>query len=132
MADRTARLRGARRGLSPGSRHRRAGRARRMERQSDKHGRRLDEAMEHEVEPETTLSRRAVRARSDLAVHLRPSIFPATAEVVIACAQEEGAPPDLIDALMTLPWGATFHTTEEVWEALGGHTEHRPSHLEAP
>lgn len=143
-----------------------------MERQSDKHGPRLDDAMEHEVEslthgapiesrvdpgremedaaddepyPEgiieeidpddefaTTLPRRDVRARSDLAVHLRPSIFPATAEVVLACAQEEGAPPDLIEALMKLPWGATFHTTEEVWEALGGHTEHRPSHLDAP
>jgi hypothetical protein len=143
-----------------------------MERQSDKHGPRLDEAMEREVEslthgapiesrvdpgremedaaddepypegiieeidpddePETTLPRRDVRARSDLAVHLRPSIFPATAEVVVACAQEEGAPPDLIEALMGLPWGATFHTTEEVWEALGGHTEHRPTHVEAP
>jgi hypothetical protein len=135
-----------------------------MERQSDKHGPRLDDAMSREVESLThgapiesridprremedggdgeptpegvieeldapanadALSHFDVRRRSELAIALRPSIFPATRTELVECAQEEGAAPDLVDALARLPEARAFRTTEEVWEALGGHREHR-------
>jgi len=71
------------------------------------------------------LSRTDVRRRSDLAVHLRPSIFPASRAEIIACAREEDAPVNLIWALEGLPSGVAFETTEEIWEALGGRHEER-------
>jgi hypothetical protein len=137
-----------------------------MERQSDKHGPRLDEAMEHEVESITrgapiesrtdpgremedagdgepmaegviealdaspsavadSLTHFDVRRRSELAISLRPSVFPATRDTLVECARDEGAAPDLVEALTRLPLARTYRTTEEVWEALGGHREHR-------
>jgi hypothetical protein len=135
-----------------------------MERQSDKHSPRLDDALEHEVESLTrgapiearadpsremeaagdgepaaeavlgtadeppgagSLSRADVRRRSDLAVHLRASIFPATRADIVECAREESAPDDLLEALASLDPVRSFHTAEEIWEALGGEREER-------
>ena len=67
-----------------------------------------------------SLSRADVRRRSDLAVHLRPSIFPATRADIVECAREESAPDDLLEALASLDPVRSFHTAEEIWEALGG------------
>ena len=64
-------------------------------------------------------------ARSRLAAHLRPSIWPADREALVACAEELNAPPDLLAQLRSLPDG-TFTHTEAVWEALGGKVESRP------
>jgi hypothetical protein len=64
-------------------------------------------------------------ARSRLASHLRPSIWPADREELLRCAQELNAPPDILDQLRRLPDG-TFTHTEAVWEALGGKVESRP------
>ncbi|MEN3314481.1 MAG: hypothetical protein V7605_715 [Acidimicrobiaceae bacterium] len=66
-----------------------------------------------------------VEARSLLAVHLRPSVWPADRPALVACAQETNAPSWLIDGLTTLPDGVYTHT-EAVWEALGGRVELRP------
>jgi hypothetical protein len=66
-----------------------------------------------------------VEARSVLAASLRPSIWPADREALVACAREEDAPGWLIDRLAQLPDG-TFSHTEAVWEALGGRVEFRP------
>ena len=74
---------------------------------------------------EALLDHDEAEARSRLAAHLRPSIWPADREAVVACAQELNAPPDLLDQLRRLPDG-TFSHTEAVWEALGGKVESRP------
>jgi hypothetical protein len=72
-----------------------------------------------------SLSHADVRRRSDLAMHLRPSIFPATRAAILECAREEGAPDDVLDVLETLDSVRSFRTTEEIWEALGGEREAR-------
>jgi hypothetical protein len=74
---------------------------------------------------EDVLGHDEVEARSRLAAHLRPSVWPADREALVACAQEMHAPPSVIDRLRQLPEG-TFTHTEAVWEALGGRVEYRP------
>lgn len=137
-----------------------------VERGSDKHGRLLDEALDHETlslrqgspaesraderrlqedggdgepSPDALLTSSAdygglshdeVEARSDLARHLRPSIFPAAAPVVRQSAIELGADQQTVAALETLP-DRTYQNVGEVWEALGGHTEAREHDLPA-
>ena len=64
-------------------------------------------------------------ARSRLASYLRPSIWPADRETLVACATDLNAPPDVLDRLRSLPDG-TFSHTEAVWEASGGRVESRP------
>src|SRR5688572_3456838 len=101
-----------------------------MERGSDVHSPRLDEQMQHETESITrgkpsearaeefremeeagdeilagSLRQDAVRERSELARHLRGSIFPATRAAVVQCAIDEQAPDDMVEALRGLPEG---------------------------
>ncbi len=76
------------------------------------------------VDDEDVLDYDEVEARSILASSLRPSIWPADREALVACAREEHAPGWLIDRLGQLPDG-TFSHTEAVWEALGGRVEFR-------
>lgn len=66
-----------------------------------------------------------VEARSLLATHLHPSVWPADREALLASARENNAPGWLLDELSSLPEG-TFTHTEAVWEALGGRVEFRP------
>jgi hypothetical protein len=68
------------------------------------------------------LTHRETVERSELGRHLRPSLFPAGRDAVIECAVAEDAPDALLERLRALPEG-TYHTTEAVWEAIGGHTE---------
>src|SRR3954452_2406826 len=70
------------------------------------------------------LAREEVRSRSVLAIHLRPSLFPATRDEVVECATELHAPPDLLERLRALP-DATFANVEGVWKAMGGRREAR-------
>jgi hypothetical protein len=65
-----------------------------------------------------------VETRSLLAASLRPSIWPADREALMACATEQHAPAWLVELLAGLPDG-TFSHTEAVWEALGGRVEFR-------
>ena len=64
-------------------------------------------------------------ARSRMASYLRPSVWPADRETLVACATDLNAPPDVLDRLRGLPDG-TFSHTEAVWEASGGRVESRP------
>jgi Protein of unknown function (DUF2795) len=73
------------------------------------------------------LSYRAARDRSELARHLRPSIFPATREAIIECARDEYAEDDWIARLQQLP-EAEYGNVNEVWEAIGGHAEESRDH----
>jgi len=74
------------------------------------------------------LSRTEVMARSELAIHLRPGIFPAGRDAIIECAEEEHAPADLLGQLRALPHGQ-YATVQEVWEALGGKREEGSGHV---
>jgi hypothetical protein len=76
--------------------------------------------------PRGALSTVDVRRRSELAQHLRPSIFPATRNDVIQVARSEEAPAQLLEDLEQLP-ERIYETTEAVWEALGGDHEVRDS-----
>jgi hypothetical protein len=66
-----------------------------------------------------------IEARSRLAASLRPSAFPATAAELTDVALEQHAPPDVLDALGTLPATVRFVNVQQVWEALGGERERR-------
>jgi hypothetical protein len=70
------------------------------------------------------LSYDEVEDRSLLAIHLRPSVWPADREALVECARETHAPESLVDRLTALPAGSYTHT-EAVWEALGGRVEFR-------
>ena len=71
-----------------------------------------------------TLSHDEVEARTELARHLEPSVFPADRGALIASAQRLQASTQLVDRLSGLPDG-TFDHVEAVWEALGGREEMR-------
>lgn len=66
-----------------------------------------------------------VEARSVMASYLRPSVWPADREALVALAREENAPGWVLERLSQLPDG-TFSHTEAAWEALGGRVEFRP------
>jgi hypothetical protein len=91
-----------------------------MERGSDVHSPRLYDEI-----PSGALGDDAVRERSELARHLRGSIFPAARAAIVECAIEEHAPDEMIAALRRLPDDEIFVNVEAVWEALGGEREHR-------
>lgn len=74
--------------------------------------------------PDSALDHDDVEARSRLAAYLRPSIWPADRDALVACAEDMQAPPDILDRLRQLPDG-TFSHTEAVWEASGGTVEYR-------
>jgi len=121
-----------------------------VERGSDKHSPRIDEQLQHDtrsivqgapVEARVEEHREQEGAgegdpeqsydgwiddRSELARHLEPSSFPAGRDGLLAGAGEQHAPDWVVAALRSLPADRTFHTTEEVWEALGGQRERRP------
>jgi uncharacterized protein DUF2795 len=71
-----------------------------------------------------TLSHDEVEARTELARHLQPSVFPADREALVESARGMGASDDLLTRLSQLPEG-TFDNLEAVWEALGGRVEFR-------
>ncbi len=122
-----------------------------MERASDKHAQRLDDAMAADTRsmtqgapieardrderlqeggegPEAVVPRGVDErdGRSELARHLRPSAFPGDREALLAVARDEDAPGAVLEALRVLPEGVEFANVEAVWEALGGHREARP------
>ena len=74
---------------------------------------------------EDVLDHDEVEARSVMASYLRPSVWPADRETLVAVASEENAPGWVLERLSQLPDG-TFSHTEAAWEALGGRVEFRP------
>ena len=114
-----------------------------MQRESDKHGSRLDEAMAHEVEP-LVRSQSADEARvheerlqedmpvldegpqderAELARHIAPADWPADRSSLIEVASCDHAPDEVLAALRRLPAESRFANVQEVWSALGGPTE---------
>lgn len=70
-----------------------------------------------------------VAGRSRLASYLRPSIFPADRAALIATAEAEHAPDDVLSELDRVPAGQVFPNVSQVWSALGhGHENDRAGH----
>ena len=66
-----------------------------------------------------------LEARSDIARHLDPSIFPADRDAVLESARENDAPVGVLAGLARLPDDDRFENLQAVWQALGGIREER-------
>jgi hypothetical protein len=86
-----------------------------LERGSDKHSPRIDEELDLD-DAET---------RADIARFLTPSVFPADREALLADAEGNQAPAEVLERLEALPAGRAYENVQEVWSALGGTVEHR-------
>jgi hypothetical protein len=75
--------------------------------------------------PEDQLGPDELEARSELARHLDPSVFPADREGLLQTAVENNAPASVMDRLADLPEDVTFENVQMVWESLGGSVEER-------
>jgi Protein of unknown function (DUF2795) len=69
------------------------------------------------------MDQRDVTERAELARRLQPSVFPATAERLVASATETHAPDDILRMLKTLPPQESYQNLQDLWRALGGGTE---------
>lgn len=93
---------------------------------------RVDESREHEgpgdfdhdvdarTGPPGALGADDVEARRELSRHLRPSVFPADRDSLVAEAVGEHAPVPVLEALRDLQPGVEYATVHEVWSALHG------------
>ena len=111
-----------------------------MERMTDKHGPRLDNALEHEVESLTTgapvearsaegrrqedmpdLARDPLDVRADLAASVAAATWPADRGTLMQTARAEHAPEDVMALLDDLPHGdRTYENVQSVWDAVTG------------
>jgi hypothetical protein len=64
-------------------------------------------------------------ARRELSRHLRLGVFPAERDALVAEAQANEAPDQVLEWLREVPPGRRFETVYEVWDALGGELEPR-------
>jgi hypothetical protein len=64
-----------------------------------------------------------VIGRAELARWLQPSVFPATAERLVASATETHAPDHIVRMLKSLPPHERYQNVQDLWRALGGGTE---------
>lgn len=108
-----------------------------MERTTDKHSPRLDDAMSGEVqslvdgapvearsdegrrqEDMPQLDRNPFDVRAELAASVAPATFPATRDTLLAVARDDHAPEDVLALLEELPPGdRRYENVEAVWEA---------------
>jgi hypothetical protein len=63
--------------------------------------------------------------RADIARFLTPSVFPADREALVADAQANQAPAEVLERLQALPGGRAYENVQAIWAALGGTVEHR-------
>ena len=61
--------------------------------------------------------------RADLARHLAAARFPARRDDLVAAAEAEQAPGDVVALLRGLPAGTAFDNVQAVWAAAGGPVE---------
>jgi Protein of unknown function (DUF2795) len=64
-------------------------------------------------------------ARADIARFLDPSAFPADREALLANAEGNQAPAEVLERLQALPGGRAYENVQDVWATLGGTVEHR-------
>lgn len=111
-----------------------------MTRDSTKHGPRLDDELRRETdslqrgapvearadegrlkedeEIESRPGAEGVEARTELARYLLPSSFPGTRDAIVAGAEQEAAPEEVLELLRRLPERIEFRTMHEVWVAI--------------
>lgn len=104
-----------------------------MEKGSDKHGPLQDEQIARQTQglesAEPTESRadefreeeppeRVEPTKEEIARHLEPSTFPADRTGILASAEAQNAPEEVLIALRFLPEGVTFNDVSEVWDAV--------------
>lgn len=108
-----------------------------MERITDKHGARLDEAMDREVaslvegapvearsqegrmQESTPEPRTPLDMRAELAASVAPVQWPATRDELVRTARAEFAVDDVVALIDSLPHGdRRYSTVQEVWEAV--------------
>jgi hypothetical protein len=82
-----------------------------------------DDEPRAELDGAVGLSREPELARRELSRHLRPRVFPARRDELIAEAEENNAPDAVLELLMALPNEVAFETVYEVWDAVGGELE---------
>jgi Protein of unknown function (DUF2795) len=63
--------------------------------------------------------------RTDIARFLDPSAFPADREALLANAEGNQAPAEVLERLQALPGGRAYENVQDVWATLGGTVEHR-------
>ena len=63
--------------------------------------------------------------RADIARFLTPSAFPADREALLADAEANHAPEEVLERLRALPAGRAYENVQDVWSTLGGTVEHR-------
>ncbi len=63
--------------------------------------------------------------RADIARFLTPSVFPADREALLADAEANQAPEEVLERLRALPAGRAYENLQDVWSTLGGTVEHR-------
>jgi Protein of unknown function (DUF2795) len=63
--------------------------------------------------------------RADIARFLTPSAFPADRDALVADAEANHAPDEVLARLRALPAGRAYGNVQDVWAALGGTVEHR-------
>ncbi|MGC9665645.1 DUF2795 domain-containing protein [Planosporangium sp. 12N6] len=66
-----------------------------------------------------------VEQRSRIGRYIPLSALPGDRDDLLAAAEENDAPQDVIDRLAALPAERVFETINQVWAALGGHNEER-------
>lgn len=107
-----------------------------MQRESDKHGSRLDDQMSHEAGESHTREERVIEddertdpdRRAELARHITSAAWPAARDDLVETARLDQAPQEIIDSLRRLPREERFENVQEVWAAMGGATEGTHTH----
>ena len=73
----------------------------------------------HGADPYPEVGHEELAERSEIARHLRKSVWPANRQLLVAVAREENAPQPVLDQLERLPDGREFENVQDVWHALG-------------
>jgi hypothetical protein len=109
-----------------------------MERMTDKHGPRLDDALDREVQSLTEgapiearsaegrrqedvpdLNRDPLDVRADLAASVAPADWPADRETLVRTARDGHAPEEVVALLEDLPHGdRRYENVQAVWDAV--------------
>lgn len=74
---------------------------------------------------ESSLDPNQAEQRSEIAISLKQTIFPADKPTLLKDARANFAEDRVIARLEQLPDGERFENVQQVWEALGGSEEHR-------
>jgi hypothetical protein len=73
--------------------------------------------------PGTDLTEAELQERAELSRHVAAAHFPARRDELVAAAEGDNAPDDVLQALGELPADEEYETVQAVWKALGGNVE---------